>query len=177
LDNLTLETTDFATEKEFNKFVNAVKSIVRKSPEYTTWVKYIKYTLGYKYCQFTHESADELTIDLHHHPIGMQNICEIVVLDILSKNNSVTSLDAAMNVLKLHYDNNVGYVLLVSSLHEKFHNGNLQIPMNIVIGNWKYIIKNYYIPERIQKVINGFTKIQTVNEYTWQKDQYLLLQA
>ena len=171
MERLSFDLEDFASEKDYKKFVNAVKTIVRRSPEYNTWVDYIKYTLGYKHCQLTSESSDDLTVDLHHHPISLQNIVEIVLNNQLAKLGHTNSLQVAREVLELHYQNNVGYVLLVRSLHEKFHNGKLAIPIDIVLGNWKFIIENYQVPDEIMQTIKRYESVKVKPE-TWTKDNY-----
>ena len=46
-------------------------------------------------------------------------------------------------LFRSHYDLKAPFCLLVSSLHEKYHNGFLQIPMCLVRGNYKYLIDNH----------------------------------
>jgi hypothetical protein len=181
--NIPLEISSFESDKQYNAFINATKRIIRNSVEYKEWVKYIKYTIGYDYCDMTKESSEEVTVDLHHHPISLENIVKIVIENKLKDFKPFSSFDIAKEVMQLHYDNHVGYILLVKTLHEKFHNGYLKLPIDLVHGNYKYILENYYIPEDIMKTINSYMSI-TLEDikreyggqvYKWSRDEYTIL--
>lgn len=184
-ENLELETYEFDDHKHYKKFVNVTKSIIRKTVEYNTWVNYIKYSLGYNYCSFTREVSSEVTIDLHHHPISLENIVRMVIDKMLITEGKVTTLDVAKHVLKLHYDNNVGYILLARTIHEKFHNGFLKIPIEFVHGNWTYLLENYPVDEEIRETIDKYVsvKLEDVKEeygergYTWSRDNYVITEG
>jgi len=167
---------DFVNEKDFNSFIRCTKSVVRTSYEYRFWTRYIKDTMRYNTCQFTQESSEELTLDIHHHPISLENIVRIVTEDkLLKTNEGVSSVTIATEVLKLHYANKVGFVVLVKSLHEKFHNGFLQIPISMCHGNWQYILQEYFVPDNIKEIVEKYCQITTAHGFDpnrWTKDQY-----
>lgn len=155
-----LYTYEFRDDKHLKKFINKCKRIVRASPEYSEWVSYIKFTKNFDQCQFTHENIGEVTVDIHHHPYSMESLVIIAVTTMMEKYQMVNSLDVAKEVLKMHFSDSVGYVLLISSLHEKFHNGFLKIPIDIVNGNWKEIDKNYTVPEEIKELVNKYRMVR-----------------
>jgi len=171
-EHINMGFSDFPKDRDYKKFVNTTKAIVRRSSEYCEWVKFIKFTVGYNFCQITEESQDDLTVDLHHYPIALEHIVESV-LNAKILRGRVTSLDIAKEVVKLHYDNHVGYVLLISSLHEKFHNGKLSIPLNMVHGDYTYILNNYPVPEEVRDLISKYKKIKNDDiNVKWAKDNY-----
>lgn len=147
--------------REEKKFLQSVKAMVRTSYEYKEWVKFVKFNVGLDKCSFTGERSGEVTVELHHHPISIANIIK-TIYDEMTNNINLTvisSTDLAKKVIDLHKHNNVGYVLLVTTLHEKFHNGFLHIPMEYVNGNWEYLLNNYDVNEEIMEVINKYTAI------------------
>jgi len=169
---LDIYTYEFYDVKEYNKFVSNIKRLVRSTLEYSTWVSFIKHEKNL--CQYTHESTTALTVDLHHHPYSMENIVKIVLAKQLAVNSKTTTIDVVKEVLQLHYDNKVGYVLLIKSLHEKFHNGYLKIPIEIVNGKWKKFEEEYlpYISNDIMQTVNKYRNItlQNCSPIKWDKD-------
>ncbi len=158
----------FFNPKEERKFLQCVKSMVRTSYEYKEWVKFVKFNVGLDTCSFTGEHSGEVTIELHHHPISMGNIIKIIY-DAMSNNTNITviqSTEIVKSVLDLHKQNKIGYVLLVTTLHEKFHNGFLQIPMEYVNGNWNTLLSDYDVNDDIMEVVNKYTSISIASAAT-----------
>ena len=158
----------FFNPKEEKKFLLSVKNMVRSSYEYKEWVKFVKFNVGLDTCSFTGEHSGEVTIELHHHPISMANIIKIIY-DAMSNNTNLTvipSTDIVRAVIDLHKQNNLGYVLLVTTLHEKFHNGFLQIPMEYINGNWTYLLNNYEVNDDIMEVVNKYTSVTLTTSST-----------
>lgn len=140
---LSLRIDNFADDKEQIKFIKAVEKMVRFSPEYKLWVNYIVETLGQNKCEFTGESKCECPVDVHHHPICLFTIVKSLIDDKIKKHESFCTFDIARETIELHFQNKVGYVLILSSLHEKYHNGFLQIPIEFVSGDFRYILQRY----------------------------------
>jgi len=140
---LSLRITQFSDDKEEIKFIKAVEKMVRFSPEYRLWVDYIIDTLGQNKCEFTGELKSETSVDVHHHPICLYTIVKAVIDDKLKKKEPFCTFDIARDVIELHFQNKVGYVLMLSSLHEKYHNGFMQIPVEFVSGDYKYVLTHY----------------------------------
>jgi hypothetical protein len=135
--------SNFSNVKEFTAFVKKVEMCIRRSPEYSDWRDFIKDDLGNDACVFTSEIAGVVTIELHHHPLSLYDICTIVILDYFERNKQFTSLVIANEILKLHYKNAVGYVPIVTTLHEKYHSGALEIPIEYVEGKYKLFLDKY----------------------------------
>lgn len=175
-NNLTLEKTEFHRTKDYNAFIRSVEGMLRKSPEYKMWRKFIIAYLGHSKCAFTGESAEQLTIEIHHHPIPLWDIIVGIVNTELQNHRPITTFIVAQKVMLLHYEGKVGYIPIIKSLHEKYHKGHLQIPMEAVRGEYKLFLKEYKqgIPEDMLKKIN-ILETRTLNNVSgvnWTKDAY-----
>ena len=172
--SLSLRISEFESDKELRKFIKATELIIRKLPEYRVWTQYIRYTLGYTECEITKEQHDETTVEIHHHPFTLYTLCEGVILDKLDKLENFCTLDIAMEVIKMHFDMKVAFCLLVTSIHEKYHNGYIKIPMEIVKGDYLEFVKTYMhlLPESEQNRITGLLAVNKENCGWKQQDWY-----
>jgi hypothetical protein len=157
--SLSLKIIDFADEKDKKKFINTVKRLVRGSYEYSVWTKYLREILQYNNCALTNESGHELTVEIHHHPISLENIITAVLNKHILDGISFCSFDIAGEVIDLHYKMKIGVIPLITSLHEKFHNGFLNIPIELIKGDYKYIIDNYPLDEEVLELIELYESI------------------
>lgn len=171
--DLSLTRLDFNDLKDRKRFIKSVESIIRKSPEYKLWVLYLREVLGEYVCKLTGEIHAQTSVDIHHHPISLYVICNAVVDKYQMQDREFTSLEISTEVLNLHYQNRVGYIPLVSSLHEKFHNGFLEIPMELIHGDYQHILNTYIIDEDDQAVIDERLKVKMdhVDYKFWLKEQ------
>lgn len=173
-ERLNLYTDVFNSNKERKRFIKSVESIVRKSPEYKIWRKFILEVLGDNYCLFTHEVADQVTIELHHHPFTLYDIISLVVDKYLAEERLFNSLIIATDVLQLHYENKIGYVPMVKTLHEKYHNGFLDIPIDYIRGNYMKFYNEYqqYMDKELKAYIDEKLKITKKDvDYLWIKGE------
>jgi len=83
------------------------------------------------------------------------------------------SFDIAQEAIELHFKNKIGYVTLIETMHEKFHNGHLQIPIDLVRGDYKWFIREYakYIEDDDLNTINSRLAVNESN-VSWSKDNY-----
>jgi len=178
--DLSMKTSDFASEKQQDKFIKTCKRLVRGSTEYRYWVEYLKDTLSHTSCELTGESSEQTSIDIHHHPICLYAMIKGVVYKYLANHKEFTSFDICEKVLELHYSNKVGYLPLLSNLHEKHHNGFLDLPIELIHGNYQALIEEYtpLWDEDDIEIINDRLSINKSNchwvngEYFWKKDGY-----
>jgi len=138
--SLSFTRNTFNSEKDITAFMKKCVGIIRQTPEYREWTNYIKDTLGFKNCAFTNETSDEITIEIHHHPLTLFDITTIVLNTFLANDKEFSSLDIVKDVLLLHFSNKVGFIPIVASLHEKYHNGFLIIPPKFIHGDWSYLL-------------------------------------
>ena len=138
-----LKTRNFNHIKEETKFVHTVECLIRRSPEYKNWRNYVVNEFDAADCSITSESGEELTVEIHHHIPTLFTLVKCFIVRHISKNEEFTSFEIAEEVMEYHYCNKVGYVSIIKSLHEKHHNGFLQIPMNLVKGNYQAFLNEF----------------------------------
>lgn len=170
---LGLSTSEFYDPKDLEKFVKNVERMVRYSIEYKEWRKCLRENLGCDHCFLTNERAEQVTVDLHHHPYTLYDIVEIVLQSRLVKGKPFTTYLIAQLVMELHYQNRVGIVPIVTTLHEKYDNGFLTIPMNLVFGNWKELEEVYDVPEDIRHRISAKINVDGKTEISWANERYV----
>jgi len=171
--DLPLRIENFSSDKELIRYIKNVETLVRRSSEYYYWTKYITEALGHTSCSLTNENMAECTIDIHHHPLNLYTICKSVIMAKIEKQKKFCTFDIALEIIELHFQDKVGYIPLLSSLHEKYHNGYLEIPIELVYGNYSYIIKNYTMEDcDMEKVIELSKITKDKSKYIWTKNSY-----
>ena len=170
---LSLRIKNFENEAEYKKFIKNCENAIRKSIEYKLWRNYIVDILQVNSCMITGEIMGEVSIDVHHHLPGLYMLTASVVNKKLDADEEFCTFDICSEVIKLHFMNKVGYVTLLRSMHEKFHNGFLNIPIDLIRGDYKYFLENYskYLDDDDLEVIEKRLSINNSN-CTWYKDNY-----
>lgn len=178
---LSLRRDQIEDEKELKKFIKSCEIMIRRSTEYRDWTRYIREVLGFTKCSLTDEINGQVTCAIHHHPISLYTIVKLIILKYLAKEKEFCSFDIATKVIEIHYQNHIGYINLIASLHEKFHNGFLQIPINLVQGDYQCFLTNYrkYLEEKDQEIIKSRLEINYENcgfgnKYLWKTNQYMI---
>ena len=146
---LSLRVDSFEEDKDLDKFVKACTRLVRSCPEYKLWTEYIRDTLGFRKCDITGENLVKTSVEIHHHPYSLFAIVKAVVTKNIEEGKSLCTADVMIEVLQLHFEMKVPFCLLLTSLHEMFERGHLQIPMELVHGDYNYFINNLlrYLPD------------------------------
>ena len=171
--DLPLRIDQFSSDKELIRYIKNVENLVRRSSEYYYWKKYVTEALGHTSCSFTNENMSECTIEIHHHPINLFTICKSVILSKIEKQKKFCTFEIALEIIELHFQDKVGYIPLLSSLHEKYHNGYLEVPIDLIYGNYSYILKNYTIEDcDREKIIELCKIVKSKSKYIWSKNTY-----
>ncbi len=175
---LSLRISNFDSETAYKKFIRNCEMIVRRCQEYKLWREYILDILQINSCLITHESMDEVTIEVHHHLPSLFTLVSALVNKKLDEGEDFCTFDICCEAIELHFANKVGYVTLLKSMHEKFHNGRLTIPISIIKGNYNSFIKVYskYLDETDLEKIDSRLAINETN-CTWSKDNYPVIAA
>lgn len=162
---LSLRRDDFDGEKELSVFIKACERIIRQSPEYRIWTEYIREVMGHHVCEITGEMHSQTTVDIHHHPFSLYSIVKVIILEKMANKKSFCSYDISCDVIQLHYDMRASFVLLCRSLHDKFHNGFLQIPIELVHGEYRYLVEHYmsYLEDEEAELITNRLTITRAN--------------
>ena len=134
-------------EKVITKFIKHVESKFRSSDQYSAYLGYLKSEYNLKKCAILGNIDDDnATIELHHYPLYLYEICEILLIDSFKKQEQINSFILINKLLNLHYKNLVGLVPLSKTIHELVHSSNengIIIPIESVFGNTNEFIKLY----------------------------------
>jgi hypothetical protein len=172
--SLPLRVDTFYSEKDFDKFIKSVEQLVRRSLEYKHWIAYLIENLGVKECALTQENINETDIEIHHHPINLYTICKSICVQKINTETKFCTFDIATDAIELHFKNKVGYIPLLSDLHKKYHSGFLELPIELVSGDYKYILENYPIDEEERDRIYTLCNIKkdSCSDVGWKKGDY-----
>lgn len=175
---LPLRITYFEDEKECLKFIKACENMIRKSPEYKLWRDYIVDVLGVNECMLTHERMDEVTIEVHHHVPSLFMVVKSTINKFIQEKREFSTFDICLEVISLHFMNKIGYVTLIKSMHEKFHNGFLRIPANLIRGDYNYFVANFakYLDDEDMATINERLAANNSN-INWARESYNVAEA
>lgn len=175
---LSLRVNKFDSEQDYKKFIKNCEKLVRGSIEYRLWVKYIIDVLGNNTCMITAENMDECSIEVHHHIPSLYQAVSAIVNKHLEKNEEFSTFDICLESIEIHFENKIGYVCLINSMHEKLHNGALSVPKEIIKGNYMAFISEYgrYLDEEDMNLIHARLAVNTGNT-EWTVNNYPGLRA
>ena len=152
-----------------HKLVTYIERIVRNLYEYTYLVYFIKNFLDINKCTFykNYNITSGFTIELHHSPLTLYDITDIVVKREFEKNGYIESFIVADLIIEYHYKFMVGLVPLSPTAHELVHSGNLMIHKDLVIGNWeKFIVENKeWVNSTILNKINTLKELSSKHDF------------
>ncbi len=170
---LSLKIENFEDEKAYVQFIRSCEKLVRISLEYKQWKNYIIDVIGMNHCFITNELIDEVSIEVHHHVPSLYILIKTLINKKIEEKEKFSSFDISDEAIRLHFMNKIGYICLVKTLHEKFHNGFLTIPQSLIKGDYKYFIEKYskYIEDSDLQLIQQRLSINESN-CTWSKDDY-----
>ncbi len=170
---LSLRIRNFENESNYKKFIKNCEMMIRRSIEYKLWRDYIIDVLQINECMITHEKMDEVTIEVHHHVPSLFSLVTALVNKSIESENEFCTFDICQEAIELHFKNKIGYVTLLKSMHEKFHNGRLTIPIEFVKGDYNHFVREYskFLDEDDLERIE--TRLAT-NETncSWSRDNY-----
>jgi hypothetical protein len=171
--SLSLRIANFESESDYKKFVKNCERLIRSAMEYKLWKNYIIDVLQINECMITHEKIDEVTIQVHHHVPSLYILVSALVNKRIENNEKFCTFDIAEEAISLHFQNKIGYITLLTSMHEKFHNGKLGIPISLVKGDYRYFMNNYskYLDDADLERLEERLAVNESN-CTWSKDNY-----
>lgn len=170
---LSLRIKNFENETSYKKFIRNCEGLIRKCNEYKLWRNYIVDVLQINTCMITQESIEQVSVDVHHHVPSLFTLVSALVNKKIEHNEEFCSFDIASEAIELHFKNKIGYTTLIKSIHEKFHNGFLTIPISMVKGDYQYFLDEYtrYLDEQDLDKIQSRLAVNESN-CTWSKDDY-----
>lgn len=137
---------DLTNEKDFNKYMKDLEGAVRRSFEYRNMITYLRNNMDMNKCAFINVEKNKdnhISIEIHHHPFTLYDICLIVYNKREYYNESVELFMVAKEVMQRHYELLVGLIPLSKTVHKLFHSGHIFIPVDAVMGNWKRFMDIY----------------------------------
>jgi hypothetical protein len=170
---LPLRIKSFENETEFIKFAKNCEKLIRVSLEYKDWRGYILDVLQVNTCMITKERMDEVSVEVHHHVPSLFTIMKALVNRKLELEEAFSTFDICQEAIKLHFDNKVGYLVLISSMHEKIHNGFLNVPARLIRGDFNFFIATFakYLDDNELEVINKRLAVEDADPL-WIRGEY-----
>ena len=157
-------TDRIVTAEESIRFIKRIEALIRGSIEYKSYIGYLRNDLNMNHCSFLSNidmSTDEVALEMHHAPLTLFQIVELVINHRLGRGQPVTSLSVADEVMRMHFDNKIGLVPLSRSVHKLVHNGSLTVHPAMVHGNWMGILRDYSdgVTEELVAQLIGFANL------------------
>ena len=170
---LKLRITDIDDPKELKKFIRKCENLIRQSPEYKLFTTYVREVLEVHRCQITGEFHEQTNCDIHHHPFCLYTLVKGIVCKNMETKKEFCSWDVCLEAIELHYGMKAPFCSLVRSLHDKFHNGFMKIPIELVNGDKKFFLDTYgkYLEDDDLSPIYDRLKTNW-NNCGWSKDKY-----
>lgn len=158
-----------SSEEVTDKKIAYIEREIRHSYEYKQYIKYLKTELDITSCTLLPELNTKdrhFTLEFHHYPFGLFDIVKIIInkhLATKKENESFSAFTVMEEVMKEHYDGNVGLVPLSKSMHQMAQQNILKIPADKVYGNVdKFFIK--YKAYMDEGLINKYEAAQVLTE-------------
>ena len=150
---------DFFDEKDMAKYISDLERFIRSSYEYKAMVQYLREYMNMNTCAFmpniTNENTFKIRIEIHHSPVTLYDICQIVFTK-RQRNRECLNIEAvAFEVLYIHYCLMVGLIPLSETVHELVHTQYIFVPVDKVYGYYRQFINTYYdyiSPELLDKL-------------------------
>lgn len=146
---------EIESENSLKKFIKNVEGLVRRSNEYKKYLSILKEEYNLKNdIIMSNITEDMATTEYHHFPFTLYEIVEIVTNKSIMEDEQFTSIDIAERVLKLHFENKVGLVLLTKTNHQLAHAGKIIIPLSSIFGKVNEFVsyyKDYILDHQIEQ--------------------------
>jgi hypothetical protein len=156
-------------DKDKVKFIKTLEKIIRSSMEYKDYIKYLKEVIDMNKCSFFNNVTNRhikhrVSIELHHEPFTLFDICQIVLEKHISDIGVVNPFKISEEVMRLHYQNKIGLIPLSVTVHELVTSGKLPIPLQCVYGDYVKFLEEYkqFIPENLNDML--YIKLQVSKE-------------
>lgn len=134
------------TAEENTRFIKKIESLVRSSIEYKAYLSHLRNDLGMDHCSFLPNldmTTDEIGLEMHHCPLTLYQLVDIVISHRLARRQPVTSLSIADEVMRMHFEESVGMVPLSVSVHKLVHAGSLIVHPAMVHGDYLKFMRAY----------------------------------
>lgn len=158
----------FEDEKARKAYIKSVERLVRTSPEYTKFIKYLRSDLSFNSCAILNElNTENVSIELHHFPFNLYEIVESVITKRIDQEKPLTTFSVSEEVMILHYTNSVGLIPLSKTMHELAHSSKsaLSIDPRMVVGDFNTFFNEYGV-HLSSKALENFQKWKEFSDMT-----------
>lgn len=170
-------TVTLNSDRDKEKFIKRIESLVRSSMEYRDYVAYLKEYVNMNKCAFfsnvENGQGSKVRIEIHHEPFTLYDIVKTVLNKYIDECIPINDLYIADEVMELHYRNKVGLIPLSKSLHQIVHNSNeIVIPLQLVYGNYQDFLdeyKDYLDEDMINKLERKINETKTIRKEMLEK--------
>ena len=149
--------SDIFDEKKYQAFIKNIISAFRQSPFYGAYITHL-HELGLnKDVIQSNITTNEALVELHHYPLSLYDVVQIIILKKLNIAEPLTSFSVMQELFDIHAKNWIGLVPLTATNHELVHEGELFINRWQVYGDFEQFKLNYeeYItPDLVDKIDN-----------------------
>ena len=170
--SLSLRVKNFLDSNEYVKFIKGIERTVRASCEFKQWREYIIEVLQVDSCSISKETREDCSIEIHHHVPSLFVLIKTIINKHVLDGVPFCSFDICTECIELHFKNKIGFVPLISSLHEKFHNKKLEIPSELIMGDYKWLLQNYTFDPDDLLEIQARLKVEKAIGCNWQAGKY-----
>jgi hypothetical protein len=129
------------------KTIMYIEKQIRNSYEYRAYIQYMKEELDLTKCAILPSidiKTTPVSLEFHHFPLTLFDITSAVGKSMISESeSSISTLDISEQVMREHFENNIGLVPLTKTIHEMAHNGSIAIPFDKINGNYEKFIEKY----------------------------------
>ncbi len=169
-DNATFYLEYDKTEDYFSFFDNEVafykgcEDLVR-AHEFirVTYPRYLKEVVGLDTCQIFPNIKDDdrkrVSIEMHHFPLTLFDICEIVTKDLRAKHDkNITTPKVANIVVEEHRQNHCRIIKVNKSAHQKIHDDEIYINYAQGFGDTIAFLEKYHlgVDKAMRQKINDY---------------------
>lgn len=175
------EDYDLTDTRDFKKYIDDIKAIVRRSFEYRQFISYIREWYGMtESAQFENINGEGggVKIEIHHTPFSLYDIVMAVYTKRAFYHEDLSVFMVAKEVMELHYKMIIGVYPLTLTEHELVHNGYLFIPTYKVFGHYDIFRKMYeqFIDPELLDTLDDIEQYSRVS-YDEEQTKRLLGQA
>lgn len=177
------------SDRDKAKLVKRIEKHIRSSMEYRDYIAFLRDNVGMDACAFFNninkDSSKSIRIEIHHEPLTLYDYTRVVLEKYIKEGLPINDMMISEEVMKLHYQNQVGLIPLSKTLHLIIHGDNsekLVIPAYMIFGDYSSFIEEYgdylddddVIYDKIEKMIERTKEIKKNSfEFLEKKYEYL----
>ena len=139
--------------RERDKFIKTCEAYIRKSREYTRYVKFLKANMDMNHCavlpKIVQGNGKKYSIDIHHEPFELYKIVDLEIMRREAEEEPLTISEIAKVVVRMHYEGIIGLIPLSKTQHELIDAHKVFIPLQHIYQDYHVFFERYqeYIEE------------------------------